>query len=246
MPKRTNINIHPRSPLVGEPNPHRGFGGRLMEGLQTNPPSDRAVRSPVPPQGGNEIKPAKQTHSAKLSGGGVLNDKSRDLRKHATEAERKLWRYLCRRQLEGYKFRRQHPMGGRYIADFVCLERKLIIELDGSQHMEQSRYDGRRDMFLNNEGFRVLRFWNNDVTANIEGVVAEISRHLSSPPGGEPESANVSDARSDGGLKDQKLSPPTAPRLRRDRVLPPKGGAGKGADADSTPPQGGSRKDTCA
>ena len=93
------------------------------------------------------------------------------LRKNATDAERLLWSHLRWRQLSGFRFRRQRPFGP-YVCDFICLEASVIIELDGSQHVEQAAYDSRRDAFLRSYGFRVLRFWNGDVLAKPD-VIAE-------------------------------------------------------------------------
>jgi very-short-patch-repair endonuclease len=104
-------------------------------------------------------------------------ERARDLRANMTDAERKLWHRLRRRNLSGAYFRRQAPIGP-HIADFVCFDRKLIVEVDGGQHSERIDYDEKRSVFLRGEGFRVLRFWNNDVMGNIEGVVAEIVRTL--------------------------------------------------------------------
>jgi very-short-patch-repair endonuclease len=81
-----------------------------------------------------------------------MHDYARHLRKNATEAERRLWQHLRRRQLNGFKFRRQRQIG-RYVRDFVCLEASVVIELDGSQHVRQSRYDDQRDAFLKSNGF---------------------------------------------------------------------------------------------
>jgi very-short-patch-repair endonuclease len=83
-----------------------------------------------------------------------------------TDAERKLWQALRKRQLLGMKFRRQVPIG-RYFVDFVCFEKKLVIEVDGSQHKELFEYDGKRTAWLNSRGFKVLRLWNNDVLNNL-------------------------------------------------------------------------------
>jgi DNA repair protein RecO (recombination protein O) len=111
-------------------------------------------------------------------GGGDLTIKSRELRKNQTDVERKLWHHLSQKQLEGYRFRRQHPIGDKYIVDFICLESKLVIELDGGQHSQQQEYDSKRTEFLESEGYRVLRFWNNDIVENIEGVVTSILEAL--------------------------------------------------------------------
>jgi very-short-patch-repair endonuclease len=108
--------------------------------------------------------------------------RSRDLRRNATDVERRLWRHLRSRKLEAFKFRRQRPIGP-YIVDFVCLERGLIVELDGGQHAEQTRsYDERRDAYLHRAGYRVLRIWNNEVIENIEGVLQAIDIALRDDP----------------------------------------------------------------
>ncbi len=95
--------------------------------------------------------------------------RARELRRHPTDAELVLWKHLSRRQIGGYKFRRQQPLG-KYIVDFVCFEKRLIIELDGGQHFEQVSYDSGRTEWLESQGFRLLRFWNNQVLGEIEGV----------------------------------------------------------------------------
>jgi very-short-patch-repair endonuclease len=97
-------------------------------------------------------------------------NRPRELRNNATDAERLLWRYLSNRQIEGIKFRRQQPIES-YIADFVSFSPKLVIELDGSQHMTDRADDEQRDACLRKNGFAVLRFWNNEVFENLEGVL---------------------------------------------------------------------------
>ncbi|MGN6154028.1 MAG: endonuclease domain-containing protein [Lysobacteraceae bacterium] len=97
-------------------------------------------------------------------------------RKRMTDAENALWRVLRGRQLEGCKFRRQHPYGD-YILDFVCLEKKLVIEVDGGQHLDSLR-DARRDAHLSDSGFTVLRFWNHDVLTDAPAVADQIARTL--------------------------------------------------------------------
>jgi very-short-patch-repair endonuclease len=99
--------------------------------------------------------------------------RSRELRKNPTDAERRLWRHLRDKQLDNFRFRRQRPIGN-YIVDFVCLEAQLVVELDGGQHAEQQQYDARRTAYLVAEGLKVLRYWNNDVMQNVEGVLEDI------------------------------------------------------------------------
>jgi very-short-patch-repair endonuclease len=101
----------------------------------------------------------------------------RNLRNAPTDAERLLWRHLKARQIEGCKFRRQHPYGD-YILDFVCLERRVVVELDGSQHFDAADYDQRRSRFLELAGFTVLRFWNNEVFGELESMLEVIRREL--------------------------------------------------------------------
>ena len=98
---------------------------------------------------------------------------AKSLRSNQTEAEARLWYHLRAHRFMGLKFKRQKPVG-RYIADFVCCERRLIIELDGGQHSEQVTYDQRRDTWLRSRGYTVLRFWNNNVMQQLEGVLEQI------------------------------------------------------------------------
>lgn len=104
-------------------------------------------------------------------------DLSRQLRKDSTEAERALWNRLKGYQVAGLKFRRQEPIG-TYILDFVCFEKKTVIEVDGGQHAEEAirQRDAERTAWLEGEGFRVLRFWNNEVMADMDGVLEVIRR----------------------------------------------------------------------
>jgi very-short-patch-repair endonuclease len=109
----------------------------------------------------------------------LLTKRARELRSAMTDAERVLWRVLRSRQF-GVRFRRQAPIGA-YIVDFACLERKLVIEVDGGQHAESER-DRDRDLWLQDRGFRVLRFWNHEVLTNAAGVASVILEALQGPP----------------------------------------------------------------
>jgi very-short-patch-repair endonuclease len=100
------------------------------------------------------------------------------MRREMTEAEHKLWRILRNRSLVGVKFRRQVPIGN-YIADFCCLDLKLVVEVDGGQHAEREVADASRSRFLREKGFRVLRFWNDQALRGSEFVVAEILAAIS-------------------------------------------------------------------
>jgi len=114
----------------------------------------------------------------------LIRARARSLRKNPTEAEKVLWGHLRCWQVDGYKFRRQQPLGN-YIVDFVCLEHKLIVELDGGQHSEMINNDAKRSAVLQSNGFRVLRVWNAEIFTNMEGVIdavlAELDRGSSSP-----------------------------------------------------------------
>lgn len=113
-------------------------------------------------------------------GGEMHTRNARQLRKNPTDAERRLWRQLKQRQIGNVKFRRQQPIGP-FIVDFVCFERRLIIEVDGGQHAEHVSYDQHRTRWLETQGYRVLRFWNNDVLANTAIVAQAILDAVEQP-----------------------------------------------------------------
>ncbi len=104
---------------------------------------------------------------------------AKTLRKRLTDTERLLWKFLRAKQIKGFKFRRQEPVG-RYIVDFACHEKRIVIEVDGGQHLDKER-DEERDQWLKEQGYNVLRFWNNEVLTNIEGVLEVIRNSLLSP-----------------------------------------------------------------
>ena len=120
---------------------------------------------------------------------------AKNLRRRLTDTERLLWTYLRSKQIEGLKFRRQEPIG-KYIVDFVCHEKLIVIEVDGGQHSANNGEDMKRDKWFSEQGYKVLRFWNNEVLTNINGVLEVIRENcLSHPPltppikGGEIEKA---------------------------------------------------------
>ena len=115
----------------------------------------------------------------------MLQSFAKHLRRDQTDAEKKLWMCLRNGQIKEWKFRRQHPIGG-YIVDFCCLEGMLIIELDGGQHLEQEDADEKRTTYLNSVGFRVLRFWNDDVLTKTDDVLEEILRMLEGSDNSDP------------------------------------------------------------
>jgi len=136
---------------------------------------------------------------------------ARLLRRTMTDAERRLWKLLRAKQLGGYKFRRQAPIG-KYIVDFVCFKEKLIIELDGGQHADQQQQDEARTRWLQSQGYRVIRFWNTEALASPEGVYQLVQEALtshivpldpppqSSPTRGEEQTSNSTLSNSEGRL----------------------------------------------
>ena len=105
---------------------------------------------------------------------------ARKLRNNLTEVEKQLWRYLRNKQLDGLKFRRQQPIGP-YIVDFINFEKRLIIEVDGGQHAKSIQKDSERDAWFQEQNVKVLRFWDNEVLENMEGVLESIKKKCSPP-----------------------------------------------------------------
>ena len=126
-----------------------------------------------------------------------------------TDAERKLWRGLRLRQLHGFKFRRQFPLGS-YIVDFVCLEACLIVEADGGQHADEIYGDAERDAWLKSQNFRGLRYWNNQVLNELNAVMADIGSVLLATPPSQP--SPVKGEGWDGGV--------SASRIKKARIAP--------------------------
>ena len=110
----------------------------------------------------------------------VATTRARELRNNPTDAERLLWRHLRLRQFAGYKFRRQRPTGP-YFVDFVSLEKRVVVEVDGGQHRQHRLYDARRDGWLRAKGFTVLRFWDDEVLKQVENVKQAIWEALGAP-----------------------------------------------------------------
>lgn len=139
----------------------------------------------------------------------IQKQNAKDLRNNSTDAEKLLWKHLQKSQLNGLKFRRQQPIG-KYIVDFLCCSEKIIIELDGGQHNDDFKieYDIKRDKFLQNEGYEVIRIWNNDIYGNIEGVMEYLNNITKNHPpltpplkGGEQDSTShlIQDRGQGGG-----------------------------------------------
>ena len=141
----------------------------MMTGTNDLPPPERGRAGEgggLRPEGEGSKEPLRLEHPGSLL-------RAKRLRRDLTEAERRLWSRLRRRQLEGHYFRRQVPLGP-YVADFACLDGKLVVEVDGGQHAVEADRDAVRDKWLESRGYRILRFWNNDVLRNTEAVLAEI------------------------------------------------------------------------
>jgi very-short-patch-repair endonuclease len=137
--------------------------GEPGEGVLVSGPARTLAKAITP----NKLQPMKR-------------DLARSLRRQMTDAEAKPWRALRNRTFAGCKFRRQVPIGP-YVVDFISHERRLVIELDGGQHGDQLAYDAARTRRIERDGYRVLRFWNNDVLRNIEGVLQVIASALDTP-----------------------------------------------------------------
>ena len=161
----TNPSPRSRSPRGGSP-PLKG--GRC-EGSHPNS---------VPPPSAGEGQPTR-SGGRERARKAVLRERAKQMRSAPTPAEHRLWQILRAKRLAGYKFKRQLPID-HYIVDFVCPQRRLIIEADGGQHAENVA-DQRRDSYLKAQGFRVLRYWNNDIFNNEEGVLTSILDALEAP-----------------------------------------------------------------
>ena len=144
-----------------------------------------------------------------------IKEFSRDMRKNSTKAENLLWQKIRNGQL-GFKFRRQHQIDNKYIADFVCLEKRLIIELDGGQHNDRPK-DKDRTLYLENNNFKVIRFWDNEILQNINGCLEILLKEISllnnpspcpSPARGEGISATYSYSLPQGARKNERFSQP--------------------------------------
>ncbi len=139
-----------------------------------------------------------------------LLEHARTLRRNMTDTEQRLWYHLRAHRFQACKFKRQKPLGP-YIVDFVCMEHRLVIELDGGQHSENVPYDQRRDAWLHRQGFTVLRFWNNQIMQTLPAVLDAIAGALDQAP---------------------TPSPPAPFDFAQDRPLPQ---AGEGSGSDAAP-----------
>jgi very-short-patch-repair endonuclease len=152
------------------------------------------AKKPSPPAG----EGAERRRREAGEGAYLHTASARKLRSRMTDAERKLWFALRDRSFAEFKFRRQVSLGP-YIADFLCFTSRLVVEVDGGQHAD-SKKDAVRDLWFAENDFRVLRFWNNDVLRNLEGVLTILAKHLKGTPHPTPRlrSASPSPARGEG------------------------------------------------
>jgi very-short-patch-repair endonuclease len=162
----TGIEPVPSLPPLPGPPPQGGRERRLE-------PHPSSTPSPLAGEGG--------ARRAAVGGRGRALARAREMRKHPTEAERRLWSLLRAKRLGGWKWKRQQKLG-RYIVDFVCLEARLIVEADGSQHIG-SAYDATRDAWIKAQGFTILRLYNNDILGNPEAVATAILVSLQAAAG---------------------------------------------------------------
>ena len=185
--------VHAKAALkhhAANPIPRRGDSTRATEATPSDhsPLEEESARQGRQPAGEPEGG-IRRRYSARTL------QRAQTLRDNRTDAEGLLWQYLRNKQLGGYKFRRQQPMGP-YIADFACLPEKLLVELDGGQHAARQAHDGRRDAFLREKGYRILRFWNNEVFDNCFGVLERVYAALTDPPPQQPVSGGLAVAAS--------------------------------------------------
>ena len=150
----------------------RSAPGGGAVGQRTDTPPSTSLRSATSPSEEGEeskVRRAKRTDFAKKL--------AKRLRKQPTEAEKRLWYFLHKKQLDGLRFKRQEAIG-QYVADFVCPALKLVVEVDGGQHGIKVEKDAARTAWLESQGYSVIRFWNNEVMDNIEGVLATVREEV--------------------------------------------------------------------
>lgn len=152
--------------------------------------------------------------------------RARGLRQNMTEAERRVWQILRSQRMRGHKFRRQVPIG-RYIADFVCHEARLVLEIDGGQHDRLSPRETERSAFLQSQGYRLLRFWNSEVLRNPDGVyetIAEALGRLTAEPTRHIPSPFMGESRGEGASSASRLDREGTPGITPTQTLPHQGG----------------------
>ena len=218
---------------------------RAKAALRNHSPLDRdSVRAITPPLRGSRqdkgVSPqARRWGEIQRQYTQQTLQNAQTLRERRTDAEGLLWHYLRDKQLDGYKFRRQQPIGP-YIVDFACMPQKLLIELDGGQHAEQHTYDQKRDAFLREKGYNILRFWNHEVFENCFGVLENIYVALHHPSPIEGDSLRVITPT----LRGSRRTKGASPQMSRwgdgeSGVHPPPHQPSPRGSASATPPQRG-------
>ncbi len=155
----------------GEVGKRSAPGGGAVEGGAGTPPSTSLREATSPSEEGEESKGRRVKRTA------FAKNLAKRLRKQPTDAEKRLWYFLHKKQLDGLRFKRQEPIG-KFVADFVCPPLKLVVEVDGGQHGVAVGKDAARTAWLEAQGYIVIRFWNNEVMNNIEGVLATIREEV--------------------------------------------------------------------
>ncbi len=231
---------HP-DPFTEEPACPSGSGGD--EQCSSKPrlhPLSRGTEEDGGSIGGSAPSPSR---GEGWGGGDARTQRARTLRSNPTDAERRLWQGLRGRQMDGFKFRRQMPLGP-YIVDFVCLEARLVIEVDGGQH-QGSQKDQARDAWLTAEGYRVLRFWDHEVlgrtTELLERIWDALHPHPGLPPsrgkeriGGRPGGCGPSPSRGEGSIPAPSISmgegsmPAPSPSMGEGSIPAPSPSRGEG------------------
>ena len=166
--------------------------------------------------------------SAQRGGVRSIVANARKLRRSSTDVEKKLWHRIRDKQIEDFRFRRQRPIG-KFIVDFICIDARLIVELDGGQHAENALGDSKRTEFLESLGYKVLRFWNNEVIENMEGVLERVREELLStrsptPPSALPLAGEGTD-RASADISASTNTPSPAQRGKVGKGVRPNGGA---------------------
>ena len=212
-------NYTSRSP-EGEVGKRSEPGGGADQQRAKTPPSTSLRSATSPAEAGEEskVRRAKRTLFAQKL--------ARNLRKQPTDAEKRLWYFLHKKQLDGLRFKRQEAIG-KYVADFVCPALRLVIEVDGGQHGIEIEKDAARTAWLEAQGYSVIRFWNNEVMGNIEGVLRSIREEAAAlaaaPLYTSPSSEGEVGERSEpggGGVRRRRAPPVRAAILRNARPHP--------------------------
>jgi very-short-patch-repair endonuclease/restriction endonuclease S subunit len=224
-----------------QPSSAAGSSPATIRSRSPRPSTATGHPAPLPPRGGG-VGGEGANHGRHPSPA-LLRQRARDMRHEPTPQEHQLWQQLRAKRFAGYKFRRQQPIG-RYIVDFICFAERLIVELDGGQHADAGTYDAERDRWLQSQGFRVLRFWNNEWAQHTDAVLDAIWAALQASPAvsdadaaAPPPLPNPSPARGEG-LESETGAELLQRILRERRVRWEQKQLAKFAEQGKTPPKG--------